>query len=65
MLTAAEVRAQLKISQRTLFRLIHSGQIEAIKTGPGRNAEIRVSEEALAAFLEARKVQPRQEVAAS
>jgi excisionase family DNA binding protein len=65
MLTAAQVRERLGISQRTLFRLIYSGQLEAIKTGPGKNAEIRVSEEALAAFLETRKVKPRQEVAAS
>ena len=59
MLTAEQVRERLGISQRTLFRLIRSGQLTAIKTGPGKNARIRVSEEALADFIEQRRVRPQ------
>ena len=58
MLTAGEVCERLGISQRTLFRLIRSGRLTAIKTGPAKNARIRVSEEDLADYIERSKVQP-------
>lgn len=65
MLTAAEVRERLGISQRTLFRLVRSGQLEASKTRPGKNGRYRISEEALAAYVKRNRVKPDQKAAAS
>jgi excisionase family DNA binding protein len=58
MLTSAEVRKRLGIGRDKLRELIQTGELEAIKTGDAVNAPYRVSEEALAAYIESRKVRP-------
>ena len=58
MLTSAEVCERLRIDKKTLFKRIQDGDITAVKVGPGRNAGYRISEEALAEFLERNTVKP-------
>jgi excisionase family DNA binding protein len=58
MLTSAEVRAKLRIGDKTLRRLIQSGAIEATKVGGGRwGGSYRITEEALAKYLQNQQVQ--------
>lgn len=47
-LTVAEVAEQIRVSKMTVYRLVHSGEIEAIRVG----RSFRVSEEAVRAYLE-------------
>lgn len=47
-LTVAEVAEQIRVSKMTVYRLLHSGEIEAIRVG----RSFRVSEEAVRAYLE-------------
>ena len=54
LLTAAEVAEQLRVSTMTIYRLIRSGELPAVRVG--RN--YRVREEELAAYLEAQIVDP-------
>jgi excisionase family DNA binding protein len=65
MLTSEQVRERLGISQRTLFRLVMSGQIEATKTRPGKNGRYRFSEEALETYIRRNRVKPDKAKAAS
>lgn len=58
MLTARQAREQLGISRETFRKLITSGQLEAFKVGTGTMGHWRVSEKALAEFIERNKVQP-------
>jgi len=58
MLTSAEARKRLGVSRSKLQALIHDGEIEAIKIGPGRTSHLRISEEAIDAYLKRSKVQP-------
>jgi excisionase family DNA binding protein len=58
MLTSAQVRAELRIGRDKLRELIQAGEIEAIQTGDAPNSPYRFTEEALAAYLERRKVVP-------
>lgn len=58
MLTSAQVRAELRIGRDKLRELIQDGELEAIKTGDKPNSPYRISEEALAAYKERRKVVP-------
>ena len=60
MLTSAQARERIGISRKELEELIHSGELEAIKTGDAPNSHFRISEESLAAYLERRKVVPAQ-----
>lgn len=50
MLTITDVCDRLAISKGTVYRLVRSGELRAHKN-PGRNGAIRISEEALAAYL--------------
>lgn len=59
MLTSTEVRQRLGIGREKLSKLIQSGELEAIKTGDAVNSPYRISEEALAAFIERRKYRPK------
>jgi len=61
MLTFAEVCERLRMSPKTLRKLITSGEIEASRVGShgiGGNGQYRITEEALAAYIERRKVVP-------
>lgn len=60
MLTLNEVCERLRMSRKTVIKLIVSGDLEATRH-PGRGigaGEYRITEEALAAYLESRKVVP-------
>lgn len=52
--TAAEVAERLRVSTMTIYRLIRSGELPAVRIG--RN--YRVRQEDLEAYLEAQVVQP-------
>lgn len=56
MLTGRQVRERLGIGRDKLRELIHSGEIEAIRTGDGPTAPYRISEEALAEFIKRKTV---------
>ena len=54
LLTAAEVADQLRVSTMTIYRLIRSGELPAVRVG--RN--YRVRDEDLTAYLDAQTVDP-------
>jgi len=45
--TVAEVAAQTRVSKMTVYRLVHSGELEAVRVG----RSFRVSEKALREYL--------------
>jgi len=47
-LTVAEVAAQMRVSKMTVYRLVHSGELEAVRVG----RSFRVAERDLRAYLE-------------
>lgn len=51
MLTIKEVAARLRLNPETVRLHIVSGELAAVKTGPGKTSRYRISEEALADFL--------------
>lgn len=54
LLTAAEVADQLRVSTMTIYRLIRSGELPAVRVG--RNYRVRAGD--LAAYLDAQVVDP-------
>lgn len=54
LLTAAEVADRLRVSTMTVYRLIRSGELPAVRVG--RNYRVREAD--LAAYLEAQIVEP-------
>jgi excisionase family DNA binding protein len=59
MLTFAEVCDTLRMSPKTVRKLIVSGEIEASKVGGGRwGGAYRVPEQAVTDYLKRRKVDP-------
>ncbi|WP_293782154.1 helix-turn-helix domain-containing protein [uncultured Aeromicrobium sp.] len=46
-LTVAEVAERMRVSKMTVYRLVHSGELEAIRVG----RSFRVSEQALSDYL--------------
>lgn len=54
LLTAAEVADQLRVSTMTIYRLIRSGELPAVRVG--RNYRVRASD--LDAYLESQVVDP-------
>lgn len=58
MLTAAQVRERLGISDDTLRKLIKTGQIPAIKVGTGTLGHWRITEEDLNDYIERARVKP-------
>lgn len=58
MLTSAEARERIGVSREQLRQLILRGELEAIKTGDAANSHYRIPEEAIAEYLERRKVRP-------
>jgi len=49
-LTVGEIASSLQLSDRTIRRLIHTGELAAVCT-PGRRGRMRVSQQALRDFL--------------
>lgn len=47
-LTVAEVAAQVRVSKMTVYRLVHSGELEAVRVG----RSFRVREDAVQALIE-------------
>lgn len=58
LLTLAEVAERLRVHEVTVRRYIRQGRIKAMK-GPGRAGHVRISEEALAEYLEQQAVVTR------
>ena len=61
MLTLNEVCERLRMSRKTAIKLIVSGELEACRVGSkgiGGAGEYRITEEALADYIERRKVVP-------
>jgi excisionase family DNA binding protein len=58
MLTAAQVRQRLGISRATLEQLIRNGEIEAIRISKTPGSAYRISEQALADYIERQTVKP-------
>lgn len=58
MLTATQVRQRLGVGRAKVSELIQTGELEAVKIGDAPNSPYRISEEALAAYIERRKVVP-------
>lgn len=54
MLTATQACERLAVSRDTLRKLIKSGDLRAMKVGPGANAHWRISEEAIADYIRRR-----------
>lgn len=54
MLTAAQACERIGVSRDTLRKLIKTGQLKAMKTGPEPHAHWRISEEAIADYIEQR-----------
>ncbi|MGZ5368671.1 MAG: helix-turn-helix domain-containing protein [Aeromicrobium sp.] len=46
-LTVAEVATQMRVSKMTVYRLVHSGELEAVRVG----RSFRVPERAVEAYL--------------
>jgi excisionase family DNA binding protein len=51
-LSAVEASERLRVSRDTLHKLIKSGVLEAHKVGSGITSPYRISEEAIAAYIE-------------
>ena len=65
MLTFREVCGELRMSPKTVRKLIVSGELEARKIGGGRwGGAYRVDESALADYLKRKTVQPAQRASA-
>ena len=54
MLTAEQVCDQLGISRETFRKLVRTGELRAMKTGPQEKAHWRISEEAVADYIRRR-----------
>jgi excisionase family DNA binding protein len=60
LLTATQVRERLGISESKLSELIRTGEIRAMRLGTGPKKQYRITEEALAEFIERNTVRPAQ-----
>lgn len=58
LLTSAQARERIGVSRERLRQLILSGELEAIKTGDAANSHYRISEDAIADYIERHKVVP-------
>lgn len=50
LLTAAETRAVLRVDQKTLVKIIDSGALTALRTGPGNASPYRISLKSLSKY---------------
>jgi excisionase family DNA binding protein len=53
--TMDEVAKKLKVSTRTVYRWVESGDLTIIKLTPGERGNVRISEQDLREFLEGRR----------
>lgn len=53
--TIDEVAKKLKVSARTVYRWVESGDLPIIKLTPGERGNVRISEQDLREFLDARR----------
>jgi len=53
--TIDEVAEKLKVSTRTVYRWVDAGDLPVIKLTPGGRGNVRISEQDLREFLEARR----------
>ncbi len=51
-LSAAEARERIGVSRETLRKLIKTGSLKAHKSGTARNSHYRISERAVADYIE-------------
>ena len=64
LLTASEACERLRIKDpKTLYKLIRSGELPAMKVGPGERSSYRISEKALNEYLLRQTVVPDPEAA--
>jgi excisionase family DNA binding protein len=56
-LTFAEACERLRLSHETVRRLIKSGLLEAHKSGTARNSHYRISEQAIADYIQRQTAQ--------
>lgn len=56
LMTVAEVAEVMRVSRMTVYRLVHAGELPAVRVG----RSYRVPEGAAAAFLEAARTAPAQ-----
>jgi excisionase family DNA binding protein len=61
MLTVDEISARLRVTKKTVFNLVRSGELAAIKTSGAPNAPLRITEESFAAYIERNRVVPATE----
>ena len=54
LLTTAEVRTILKVSNKTLLKYIHTGQLKSSNIGTGSRPRYRIRRDDLGTFLEER-----------
>lgn len=59
MLTFAEVCERLRITPKTLRKIIHSGALKAMKAGTGQSSGWRITEDDLADYIERQTVAVR------
>jgi len=64
LLTTAQVAGIVDVHPETVRRWVNSGELRAIRLGPGRQARIRISPEELAAFIRASHDETRPRVIA-
>lgn len=53
--TIDEVAEKLKVSTRTVYRWVESGDLPIIKLTPGERGNVRISEQDLREFVDARR----------
>jgi excisionase family DNA binding protein len=58
LLTVPEVAARLRVSRSTAWRLVHRGDLRAVKIGSGPHAPVRVDPAELESFLQSSRRQP-------
>jgi excisionase family DNA binding protein len=54
LLTAGEAAKVLRLSKRSIYRRVASGEIEAVRLGGAPNSPLRLRPEHLASFIETR-----------
>jgi excisionase family DNA binding protein len=58
MLTRSQVCARLRIGKNRFHELVKTGELAAIRTGSAPNSPYKVTEEALAEYIERSAVKP-------
>lgn len=59
LMTIPEFAERIRVKPRTAYDIVASGAIDVVDVGTGKRPSFRISEEALAEYLKARKVKGR------